>query len=63
MTRTIPLRRTILQFSQIRRTLLRTFMACKPFQPVPTGESSIVAGKTVLLKGTVRRVTACGAAL
>jgi hypothetical protein len=26
MTRTIPLRRTILQFSQIRRTLLRTFM-------------------------------------
>jgi len=27
MTRTIPLRRTILQFSQIRRTLLRTFMS------------------------------------
>jgi hypothetical protein len=26
MTRTIPFRRTILQFSQIRRTLLRTFM-------------------------------------
>jgi hypothetical protein len=26
MTRTIPLRRTILQFSQIRRTLLLTFM-------------------------------------
>jgi hypothetical protein len=26
MTRTIPLRRTILQFSQIRRTLLLTFI-------------------------------------
>jgi hypothetical protein len=27
ITRTIPLRRTILQFSQIRLTLARTFMA------------------------------------
>jgi hypothetical protein len=27
ITRTMPLRRTILQFSQIRRTLLRTFIA------------------------------------
>jgi hypothetical protein len=27
ITRTIPLRRTILQFSQILLTLLRTFMA------------------------------------
>jgi len=27
ITRTIPFRRTILQFSQIRLTLLRTFMA------------------------------------
>jgi hypothetical protein len=26
MTRTVPLRRTILQFSQIRLTLARTFM-------------------------------------
>ena len=27
MTRTLPLRRTTLQFSQIRRTLLLTFMS------------------------------------
>jgi hypothetical protein len=34
MTRTIPLRRTILQFSQIRRTLLRTFMIFFLFAPI-----------------------------
>src|SRR5579863_5704137 len=32
ITRTIPFRRTILQFSQIRRTLLRTFMVHFPLK-------------------------------
>ena len=35
ITRTTPLRRTILQFSQIRRTLARTFMTAL-FRPLPT---------------------------
>jgi hypothetical protein len=43
MTRTIPLRRTTLQFSQIRRTLLRTFMTQNLSNPVPTGESISLA--------------------
>jgi hypothetical protein len=38
MTRTIPFRRTILQFSQIRLTLLRTFMIeILSFRRTPTG--------------------------
>src|SRR4051794_20610253 len=39
MTRTIPLRRTILQFSQIRRTLALTFMTFQPLNEPETGES------------------------
>src|SRR3954453_5995848 len=56
MTRTIPLRRTILQFSQMRRTLLRTFMT----QPLannendgsPTVESVFIATRAKTLKLT-----------
>src|SRR5947207_5056409 len=47
ITRTIPLRRTILQFSQIRRTLALTFIAS------PAGknrESSFIAERSHTLK-------------
>jgi hypothetical protein len=46
ITRTIPLRRTILQFSQIRLTLARTFMTYHLVPArVPTGESVFIAEK------------------
>jgi hypothetical protein len=50
MTRTMPFRRTILQFSQIRRTLLLTFMVTSLSEPVRTGESVIVAETPQALK-------------
>jgi hypothetical protein len=55
ITRTIPLRRTILQFSQIRLTLARTFMTAPEFQnrqlnrPAP-GELVFIAENAPALK-------------
>jgi hypothetical protein len=46
MTRTTPLRRTILQFSQIRLTLARTFMTASvdyALKPAAPGESVFIA--------------------
>jgi hypothetical protein len=50
MTRTTPLRRTILQFSQIRRTLARTFMALNLLRQGKTGESTFITESLVRLK-------------
>jgi len=49
MTRTIPLRRTILQFSQIRLTLALTFMASLTL--FGNVEWSSIANRMVRLKG------------
>jgi hypothetical protein len=49
ITRTTPLRRTILQFSQIRLTLARTFISRQPLNigllniGLATAESEIIA--------------------
>jgi hypothetical protein len=51
ITRTIPLRRTILQFSQIRLTLARTFISHHPDKKrFVTFESEIIATKSICLK-------------
>jgi hypothetical protein len=43
ITRRTPLRRTILQFSQMRLTLLRTFMTEIPYRPAKPAESAFIA--------------------
>ena len=45
ITRTMPLRRTILQFSQIRRTLARTFMTDTFSQPAPNRRIDLYSRK------------------